>query len=153
MRARASAVKVLWPKARAVELGEDECLDGFGCQARQHDRVSDAGTDSLVNGQGQGLEERRLADEHEIMRARKLLAEQAEFAEAVGGHEMGVINDGHEHLAGAVDAESFLDQQALASMVVPLELDLECLAKDAQDVVVSVERAAGAGTFLNGATS
>jgi hypothetical protein len=27
---------------------------------------------------------------------------------------VGVINDGHEHLAGPVDAEGFLDQQTFA---------------------------------------
>ena len=29
----------------AIELGEDERLNGFGSQARQHDRVGDAGAD------------------------------------------------------------------------------------------------------------
>ncbi len=50
----------------AVELGQDERFDGFRCQARKNDRVSDAGTDFLVDGQGQGLEKRRLSDEDEV---------------------------------------------------------------------------------------
>lgn len=54
---------------------------------------------------------------------------------------MGVVNDGHEHFAGAVDFEGFLDQQALAVVVAALELDLEGLAEDAQGVVVGVEGA------------
>ena len=38
-------------QADAVELGQDERLDGFGRLARQHDRVGDAGADFLVDGQ------------------------------------------------------------------------------------------------------
>lgn len=40
-------------QASAVELGDDECLDGFGCQAREHDGVSNTGADFLVDGQGE----------------------------------------------------------------------------------------------------
>lgn len=54
-------------QASAVKLGDDECLDGFGCQAREHDGVSDPGADFLVDGQGEGLQERGLADEHEVV--------------------------------------------------------------------------------------
>jgi hypothetical protein len=54
---------------------------------------------------------------------------------------MGVINDGNQHFASAMDAEGLLHQQPLAVMVPARELDLERFAKDAQGVVVSVERA------------
>jgi len=82
-----------------------------GGQARQHDGVSDAGTDFLVDGQGQGLQERRLADQHQIVRVRKVLTEQTEFAQTLWGHEMGIVDDGDEHFAGAMDFEGFLDQE------------------------------------------
>ena len=121
------------------------CFNGFGTQTRQHDRVGDAGADFLVDGQGQGLQQRRLADEDQVVRAGKVLAEQAQFAQAIGGHEMGVVNDGDEHLAGAMDAEGLLDQQAFAVMVVALELDLEGFAEDAQRVVIGVQRAVDDG--------
>jgi hypothetical protein len=42
-----------------------------------------------------------LADEHEIMRAWKVFAELAKFAQTVGGHEVGVVNDRHEHVIPA----------------------------------------------------
>ena len=54
---------------------------------------------------------------------------------------MGVINDGDQHFAGAVEAEGLLDQEAFAVMVAALELDLEGLAEDAQGIVVSMEGA------------
>ena len=83
----------------------------------------------------------RLADQDQVVGAREVLAEQAQFAQAIGGHEMGVVNDGHEHFAGAMDAEGLLDQQAFAVVVVALELDLEGFAEDAQGVVIGVKRA------------
>ena len=67
-----------------------------GRQARQHDRVSDAGADFLVDGQGQRLEQRGLADEHQVVGVGEVFAEQAQFAQALGGHQVGVINDGDQ---------------------------------------------------------
>jgi hypothetical protein len=54
---------------------------------------------------------------------------------------VGVINNGHEHFAGAIHAEGFLDQESLAVVVMALELDLEGFAEDAQGIVVSVQGA------------
>jgi len=71
----------------------------------------------------------------------KILAEQAQLTQAIGGHEVGVINNGDEHFAGAINAEGFLDQEPLAVVVMALELDLEGFAEDAQGVVISVQRA------------
>ena len=70
-------------QAGAVQLGQDELLDGFGSQAGQDDRVSDAGADFLVDGQGQGLEQRRLADEDQVVGVGEVLEEQAQFAQAI----------------------------------------------------------------------
>lgn len=49
-----------------------------------------------------------LADEHEVVRARKVLAQEPEFAQTVGGHEMGVVKDRDKHFVGAMDAEELL---------------------------------------------
>jgi len=53
---------------------------------------------------------------------------------------MGVVNDGHEHFAGAMHAEGVLDQEPFAVMIAALELDLEGFAEDAQGVVIGMER-------------
>jgi hypothetical protein len=87
------------------------------------------------------LEQGRLADEDEVVGMRKILAEQAQFAQAVSGHEMSVVDNGHEHFAGAMDAKGFLHEQALTVIVASFELDLEGGAKDAQSVVVGVQGA------------
>lgn len=52
---------------------------------------------------------------------------------------MGIINDGDEHLAGLMDFEGFLNEEAFAVMVLAIELDFKRMAKDAQDVVIGVE--------------
>jgi hypothetical protein len=75
-------------------------------QAREQCRVSDAGADFLVDGKRQGLQQKRLADQDQIVRAGKVFAEEPEFAETIGGYEMGVVNDGHENFAGAMNAEA-----------------------------------------------
>ena len=87
------------------------------------------------------MEQWRLADEYEVVGVGKVLAEQAQLAQAIGGHEMGVVDDGDEQLTGAMDFAGFLDQQSLAAMVVTLERDLEGFTEDAQGVVIGVERA------------
>jgi len=128
-------------EAGAVELIEDELLDRFWSQAGEQRRISDPRTDFLVDGQRQGLQQGRLANEDQVVGTGKVLAQQAEFAEAVRGHEVGVVNDGHEHFSGAMDAESLLHQQAFTVMIPTLELDLKRLAQNAQRIVISVQRA------------
>jgi hypothetical protein len=54
---------------------------------------------------------------------------------------VGVIDDGNQHFAGAVEAEGFLNQEAFTVVVAALELDLESLAENAQGVVIGVEGA------------
>jgi hypothetical protein len=114
-------------------------FDGFGAQAGQDDRIGDAGADFFVDGQSQRLQQRRLANEHQVVGVGKVLAEQAQFAQAIGGHEVRIVNDGHQQLAGAMDAKGFLNQKPFATVVATLELDLESLAEDAQGVVIGVE--------------
>src|SRR5438045_4138446 len=80
-------------------------------------------------------------NEDEVGGVRKGLAEQAQFAQAIGGHEMGVVDDGHQQLAGAMDAKGFLDQEPFATVVAALELNLKSFAEDAQGIVIDVESA------------
>jgi len=110
MRASASGGEGVVTESGAVELVQYERFHGFGCEPLGQGRVGDARADFLVDGEAQGLEQRRLADEHKIMGAREVLTEQAQFAQAIGGHEMGVVDDGNEHFASAIDAEGLLHQ-------------------------------------------
>ena len=128
-------------QAGPVELIQDELLDGFRRQPLEQGRIGDAGADFLVDGQAQGLEQRWLAKEGQAVGAREVLAEQAQFAQAIGRHKVGIVNNRDEHFAGAVNAEGLLDQEAFAMVVVALELDLEGFAEDAQGVVIGVESA------------
>lgn len=80
----------------AVHLGEQEGLDGFGREAREHDRVRHARADLLVLNEGEGLQQRRLREENKIVRAGKILEEQPQFAQGIGLHEVRVIDDRDE---------------------------------------------------------
>lgn len=73
------------------------------------------------------------------MRAGEIFEQEAEFSQTFPRHEMGVINDGDEHLSGLMDLEGLLNEEAFAVMILSVELDLKGLAKDAQDVVIGVE--------------
>ncbi len=128
-------------QASAVHLVDQELFNHFWCQAWHDDRIGDAGADLLVDGQGQRLHELRLANEHEVVRSREVLEKEAQTAQALGGHEMSVVDDGDEQFVGSMDLEGFLDQEAFAAMVVAIELNLKGLAEDAQGVVVGVEGA------------
>ena len=122
-----------------IELVEEEGFDGIGSEAGQESGVSDPRTDFFINGEGQGLEELGLADEHQVVRTWKVLAQKSQLSQTVGRHQVGVVDDGDEHLAGTVDAEGVGDEVAFALVVMAIKLDLKGLAEDAQGVVIGVE--------------
>jgi len=75
------------------------------------------------------------------MRPRKILEQQPQLAQAVGRHQMGVVDDGNEHFAGAMHAEGFLHEQPFAGVILPVELDLEGHAEDTQRIMRSMQGA------------
>src|SRR5579859_5418443 len=69
------------------------------------------------------------------MGMRKILAEQAEFAQTVRRHKVGVVDDGDEHFTGAMDFERLLVQEALkihraGKMLVPIIDDAHLMPTD-----------------------
>ncbi len=140
-KASASAVKVLWPRPARSNWPRMNASVSSGPRRGSSVEIGDAGADLLVDDERERLQQGGLADQHQIVRARKILEKQAQFAQAFGLHQMRVVNDGHEHFAGAVEPEGFLDQAPFAWVIVALELDGERLAEDAQGVVIGVEGA------------
>jgi len=132
-------------EAGAVELVEEELFDVLGGESLKDDRIGDAGADLLVDAELERLHEGRLADEDEVVTSGEVLTKQAQFAQAVAGHEVGVVDDGHEHLAGAVDLVGLLDEEFLSAVVRAGELDLKGRAEDAQGVMVGVKGAVDDG--------
>ena len=128
-----------------VELFEHKRLHALGGEPLEQRRVGDPRADFLIHRKREALEQGRLADQDQVVGVREILAEQAQLAQALGRHEVGVVDDGHQHLAGAMDAESLLDQEPLAVVVAPLKLDLKRFAEDAQRVVIGVQGAVDHG--------
>jgi hypothetical protein len=128
-----------------VELGEDEVGHVVGGQPGDEDGVGHAALDVVVWGQRKRGQETGLGDEDEVVVLGKVLEEQAQAAQVVDLDEMGVVDDGREHLAGVVDAMGFLDEALLATDIPTVGVDLEGLAEDAQDAVIGVQGAVDDG--------
>ena len=86
-------------EAGLVELVEDEGVHVFGGQALEDHRVGHARADLLVDDHAERVQEQGLAEQHEVVRAREVLQEQSQLAQALGGHEVRVVDD--RHLCGA----------------------------------------------------
>ena len=128
-----------------IHLSQEEGFDSLRSQPRKDDGVGDPGTDLLVDGQGDGLHQGRLADEDEVVGGWEVLEEEAKPAQTIARHEMGVVDDRDQEFTGTMDLKSLLDEETFASVIVALELNLEGLAEDAQGVVVGVESAVNDG--------
>ena len=86
------------------------------------------------------LSELGLRDEDEAVVLGEILEEQADSAQRRDVHQVRVVDDGREHLAGGVEAPRLLDEALLAAEVGAVGLDLKGLAQDAQGAVVGVQR-------------
>jgi len=78
--------KCVVTKAGTVKLVEEEGLDGFGSETGQESGIGDPRADFLVDGKGKGLEQRRLGNEHQVVRSGKIFAQKSELAQTVRWH-------------------------------------------------------------------
>ena len=142
-------------EADAVEFTQDEVAHGIGPEAFGDDRVGDATFDVLVDAEVEGGQQAGPADEDEVVVFGEVLEEQPQLAQVGQVHEVGVVEDGGQGLAGVVEAEGLLDEAAFALEGGAFELDAEGLAEDLDGVGVGVQGSArrwrpGAG-FRGGA--
>jgi hypothetical protein len=126
-------------EAGLVEFGEDPCLHVVGSDLLHDDRIGYSALDVLVVGQADAAQERRLADQDEVMVLGEVLEEQAELSEALDIHEMSVVNDRRDHLAQMVQSESLLDQALFAAEGAALEIDAEGGGEDFNGVEIGVK--------------
>ena len=71
----------------------------------------------------------------------EVLEEQSIAAQRLDLHQVRVVDDGREHLAGAIETSRLLDEPGFAAEVGAIGFDLKRLAQDAQRAVIGVERA------------
>jgi hypothetical protein len=107
MRETARRVTVCWPgQARWSSVMKGSMVAGawWGIPSPQvtPERISSFWTRAKVSQQ------RWLADEDKIVQARPVLQAQQPLAQAVGVYEVGAVDVGCKHLAGAMHAEDFL---------------------------------------------
>ena len=132
-------------EADAVEFAQDEVAHGVGAEAFGDDRVGDAAFDVLVDAEVEGGEQAGPADEDEVVVFGEVLEEQPQLAQVGQVHEVGVVEDGGQGLAGVVEAEGLLDEAAFALEGGAFELDAEGVAEDFDGVGVGVQGAGDGG--------
>ena len=145
IRSTAALREGVVPQADAVEFAQDEVAQGVGAQAFGDDRVGDAALDVLVDAQVERGQQAGPADEDEVVVFGEVLEQQPQLAEVGQVHEVGVVEDGGQRLAGVVEAEGLLDESAFALEGGAFELDAEGVAEDLDGVGVGVQGAADGG--------
>ena len=139
MRSMAGRREGVVPEPDAVEFAQDEVAHGVGVEPLGDDRVGDAALDVLVDAEVEGGEQAGPADEDEVVVLGEVLEEQPQLAQVGQVHEVGVVEDGGQGLAGVVEAEGLLDEPAFALEGGALELDAEGVAEDFDGVGVGVQ--------------
>ena len=145
MRSTAGWREGVVPESDAVEFAQDEVAHGVGVEPFGDDRVGDAAFDVVVDAEVEGGEQAGPADEDEVVVLGEVLEEQPQLAQVGQVHEVGVVEDGGQALAGVVEAEGLLDEPAFALEGGAFELDAEGVAEDLDGVGVGVQGAGDGG--------
>ena len=125
--------------------GRDELAHGIWAKAFGDDGVSDPALDVLVDAEVERGEQVGPADEDEVVILWEVFEEESQLAEVGQVHEMGVVEDGGQGLAGAVKTEGLFDELTLTGEGRAFELDAEGVAKDFDGVGISVQGARDGG--------
>ncbi len=94
----------------------------------------------LVHGQIQIGEQLHLTDQDQVVVLGEILQQQAEFPQVVHVHQVSVVDDRHQHLAGVIEMGRLFDQSTFALEGGTLELDAKRFAEDLDRVGVGVKR-------------
>ena len=129
----------------AIQLALDELTHRVIVQTPGDDRVGHAAFDVLVDRQIQVRQQFDLADQNQVVVLGKIFQQQPQLAKVFHLHQMGVVDDGDQHLAAAIETEGLLDQFAFAFERGAFELDLERFAEDLHRVGVGVQCASDRG--------
>ena len=132
-------------KADAVEFTQDEVAHGVGAQAFGDDGVGDAALDVVVDAEVEIGEQAGPADKDQVVIFGEVLEEQPKLAEIAEVHEVGVVEDGGERLAGVIEVEGLFDEPAFALEGGVVELDTKSIAQDFYRVGVGVQGACDGG--------
>ena len=132
-------------QADAVQFAQDEVAHVLAMEAFGDDRVGDAALDVQVDAQVQRGQQVGPADEDEVVVFGEILEEEPQLAQVGQVHEVSVVEDGGQRLAGAIEAEGLLNEPAFAGKSRAFELDAESLAEDLDGVGVGVQGASDGG--------
>jgi hypothetical protein len=128
-----------------VEFANEEAAHVVGIEPFGDDGVGDAAFDVLVDAEVEIGEQAGMANEDEVVVLGEVLEEQTQLAEVVEVHEVGVVEDGGDRLAGVVEAEGLFDEPAFALEGGSFEFDAEGVAEDFDGIGVRVQRSGNGG--------
>ena len=98
----------------AIKFAMDKVAHAVVMQPLCDHRISHSTLDILIHGQIQIGEQLHLADQDQVVVLGKILQHQAKFAEVVHVRQVRVINDRHQHVAGAIKTERLFDEPTFA---------------------------------------
>jgi len=122
-----------------VEFAQNELLHRIGPEPFGDGGISDAALDVLVDAQVEVGKQAGSADEDEVVVFGEVFEQQPQPAEIGQIHEMGIVEDGGQRLAGMVEGEGLFDEPAFTSEGGTFELDTEGVAEDFDRVRVGVQ--------------
>src|SRR6185312_2336535 len=132
-------------EAGMIEFAKDEVAQGVGREPFGDRRVGHAAFDVVVDAEIEVGEQAGAAEEDEVVGLGEVFEQQPQAAEVGEVHEVGVVEDGSEALAGVVEGERLFDEFAFAVERRMLEFDAEGVAEDFDGVGISVQCAGDGG--------
>ena len=107
----------------AIKFAMDKVAHAVVMQPLCDHRISHSTLDILIHGQIQIGEQLHLADQNQVVVLGKVLQQQPKFSQVVHVHQVGVVDDRHQHLAGVIETERLFDQSTFALEGGTFELD------------------------------
>jgi hypothetical protein len=123
----------------AIEFAQDEVTHVVGIEPLGDDRVGDAALDVLVDAEVQSGEQIGPAEQDQVVVFGEILEEKPQLAQVGQVHEVGIVENGGQGLAGVIEAEGLLDKAAFAGEGGAFEFDAEGIAEDFDGVGVGVQ--------------
>jgi hypothetical protein len=128
-----------------VEFAQNEVTHAVGTQAFADNRIGNPTFDILVDTKFEIGQQAGLPDEDKVVILGEVLEEESQLAQVGQVHEVGVVEDGGQALAGVVEAEGLLDEPAFALEGGTFELNAEGVAEDFDGIGVGVQSSGDGG--------
>jgi hypothetical protein len=126
-------------QADAVQLAMDKLAHEIIVQPLGHHRIGHAALQVEVHRQVQTGQQFHLSDQDQVVVLGEVFQQQPQPAKVFHVHQVGVVDDRHQHSAGVIETECLLDQSPFALEGRAFERDSKRFAEDFDRVGVGVQ--------------